>query len=93
MVCVCVLQGLSEITQGDMKGANALVEEEEDLHISDEDEDEDERMSLASDLDSDDLEEIEKKEREIEEKMPKKKKYASFSILLWNKFGFVCLSH
>lgn len=67
-------QGLSEITQGDMKGADALVEEEEDLHISDEDEDEDERMSLASDLDSDDLEEIEKKEKEIEEKMPKKKK-------------------
>lgn len=65
-------QGLSEITQGDMKGADALVEEEDDLHISDEDEDE--RMSLASDLDSDDLEEIEKKEKEIEEKMPKKKK-------------------
>ncbi|XP_016379333.1 pre-rRNA 2'-O-ribose RNA methyltransferase FTSJ3 [Sinocyclocheilus rhinocerous] len=68
-------QGLSEITQGDMKGADALVDEEEadDLHIS-ADEDEDERMSLASDLDSDDLEEIEKKEKEIEEKMPKKKK-------------------
>uniref|UniRef100_A0A9J8ATD7 pre-rRNA processing protein FTSJ3 n=1 Tax=Cyprinus carpio carpio TaxID=630221 RepID=A0A9J8ATD7_CYPCA len=70
-------QGLSEITQGDMKGADALVDEQEedDLHIS-EDEDEDERMSLASDLDSDDLEEIEKKEKEIEEKMPKKKKVA-----------------
>uniref|UniRef100_A0A8C2L836 pre-rRNA processing protein FTSJ3 n=1 Tax=Cyprinus carpio TaxID=7962 RepID=A0A8C2L836_CYPCA len=63
-------QGLSEITQGDMKGADALVDEQEedDLHIS-EDEDEDERMSLASDLDSDDLEEIEKKEKEIEEKI------------------------
>uniref|UniRef100_A0A8C2B6W6 FtsJ RNA 2'-O-methyltransferase 3 n=1 Tax=Cyprinus carpio TaxID=7962 RepID=A0A8C2B6W6_CYPCA len=71
-------QGLSEITQGDMKGADALVDEQEedDLHISDEDADEDERMSLASDLDSDDLEEIEKKEKEIEEKMPKKKKVA-----------------
>ncbi|XP_043079290.1 pre-rRNA 2'-O-ribose RNA methyltransferase FTSJ3 [Puntigrus tetrazona] len=69
-------KGLSEITQGDMKDADALVEEEEedDLHISDEDEDEDERMSLASELDSDDLEEIQKKEKEIEEKMPKKKK-------------------
>ncbi|KAF4097371.1 pre-rRNA 2'-O-ribose RNA methyltransferase FTSJ3 [Onychostoma macrolepis] len=68
-------QGLSEITQGDMKGADALVEEgeeDDDLHISDEEEDE--RMSLASDLDSDDLEEIEKKEKEIEQKMPKKKK-------------------
>uniref|UniRef100_A0A8C2B362 pre-rRNA processing protein FTSJ3 n=1 Tax=Cyprinus carpio TaxID=7962 RepID=A0A8C2B362_CYPCA len=64
-------QGLSEITQGDMKGADALVDEQEedDLHISDEDADEDERMSLASDLDSDDLEEIEKKEKEIEEKI------------------------
>ncbi|KTG33186.1 hypothetical protein cypCar_00018449 [Cyprinus carpio] len=38
-------QGLSEITQGDMKGADALVDEQEedDLHIS-EDEDEDERI-------------------------------------------------
>uniref|UniRef100_A0A671MVE2 pre-rRNA processing protein FTSJ3 n=1 Tax=Sinocyclocheilus anshuiensis TaxID=1608454 RepID=A0A671MVE2_9TELE len=81
-------QGLSEITQGDMKGADALVDEEEadDLHIS-ADEDEDERMSLASDLDSDDLEEIEKKEKEIEEKMPKKKKCGSFSFLLWNTFS------
>uniref|UniRef100_A0A8C2QBB0 pre-rRNA processing protein FTSJ3 n=1 Tax=Cyprinus carpio TaxID=7962 RepID=A0A8C2QBB0_CYPCA len=85
-------QGLSEITQGDMKGADALVDEQEedDLHIS-EDEDEDERMSLASDLDSDDLEEIEKKEKEIEEKMPKKKKYSPFSFLLWNKFSLLDL--
>ncbi|KAK2906592.1 hypothetical protein Q8A67_005577 [Cirrhinus molitorella] len=67
-------QGLREVTQGDMKVADALVDEEEedDIHISDEDEGE--RMSLASDLDSDDLEEIEKKEKEIEKKMPKKKK-------------------
>ncbi|XP_073700219.1 pre-rRNA 2'-O-ribose RNA methyltransferase FTSJ3 [Garra rufa] len=67
-------QGLSEITQGDMKVADALVDdnEEDDIHISDEDEDE--RVSLASDLDSDDLEEIEKKEKELEQKMPKKKK-------------------
>uniref|UniRef100_A0A8C2L773 pre-rRNA processing protein FTSJ3 n=1 Tax=Cyprinus carpio TaxID=7962 RepID=A0A8C2L773_CYPCA len=85
-----IKKGLSEITQGDMKGADALVDEQEedDLHIS-EDEDEDERMSLASDLDSDDLEEIEKKEKEIEEKMPKKKKYSPFSFLLWNKFSLV----
>lgn len=67
-------EGLSAVAQGDMKGADALVEEEEedDMHLSDEDEDE--RVSLASDLDSDDLEEIEMKEKEIEEKMPKKKK-------------------
>ncbi|KAK9967123.1 hypothetical protein ABG768_001539 [Culter alburnus] len=67
-------EGLSVIAQGDMKGADAVLEEvqEEDVHLSDEDEDE--RVSLASDLDSDDLEEIEKKEREIEAKMPKKKK-------------------
>ncbi|XP_067271332.1 pre-rRNA 2'-O-ribose RNA methyltransferase FTSJ3 [Pseudorasbora parva] len=65
-------EGLSAVAQGDMKSADALVEEdeEEDLHLSDEDE----QMSLASDLDSDDLEEIEEKEKEIQDKMPKKKK-------------------
>ncbi|XP_065100499.1 pre-rRNA 2'-O-ribose RNA methyltransferase FTSJ3 [Paramisgurnus dabryanus] len=63
-------QGLSEITLGDMKAADALVDDnEEDLYFSDS---EDDRVSLASDLDSDDLEEIEKKEQEIE-KAPKKK--------------------
>ncbi|XP_077082058.1 pre-rRNA 2'-O-ribose RNA methyltransferase FTSJ3 [Siphateles boraxobius] len=67
-------EGLSAVTQGDMKVTDALMDDEEgdDVHISDEDEDE--RVSLASDLDSDDLEEIEKKEREIKGKMPKKKK-------------------
>lgn len=64
-------QGLSEITLGDMKAADALVDDnEEDLYFSDS---EDDRVSLASDLDSDDLEEIEKKEQEIEKKAPKKK--------------------
>ncbi|KAG1925491.1 pre-rRNA 2'-O-ribose RNA methyltransferase FTSJ3 [Pimephales promelas] len=65
-------EGLSAVTQGDMKVTDALLDDEEgdDVHISDEDE----RMSLASDLDSDDLEEIEKKEKEIKGKMPKKKK-------------------
>ncbi|KAI7790930.1 pre-rRNA 2'-O-ribose RNA methyltransferase FTSJ3 [Triplophysa rosa] len=65
-------QGLREITQGDMKGADALVEggEEEDLYFS---ESEDDRVSLASDLDSDDLEEIEKNEEQIVKNAPKKK--------------------
>nr|XP_055074122.1 pre-rRNA 2'-O-ribose RNA methyltransferase FTSJ3 [Misgurnus anguillicaudatus] len=64
-------QGLSEITLGDMKGADALLDDnEEDLYFSDSEED---RVSLASDLDSDDLEEIEKKEQEIKKAAPKKK--------------------
>lgn len=64
-------QALSEITQGDMKGADAMVGDEEDLYFS---ETEDDRVSLASDLDSDDLEEIEKNEEKIAKAAPKKKK-------------------
>lgn len=51
-----------------MKGAEGG--EEEDLYFSDS---EDDRVSLASDLDSDDLEEIEKNEEKLVKKAPKKK--------------------
>lgn len=71
-----------------MKVTDALLDDEEDdVHISDEDQEE--RMSLASDLDSDDLEEIEKKEREIKGKMPKKKKYGSLNILSYIVLFFI----
>ncbi|KAA0711944.1 pre-rRNA processing protein FTSJ3 [Triplophysa tibetana] len=70
-------QGLSEITRGDMKVADALVEggEEDDMYFS---ESEDDRVSLASELDSDDLEEIEKNEEQIMKNAPKKKKTVSY---------------
>lgn len=55
---------------GDMSGADALVDDEgeEDVHIS---ESESDLVSLASDLDEDDLAEIEEKEAMM--KPPKKK--------------------
>ncbi|KAG7488092.1 hypothetical protein MATL_G00030780 [Megalops atlanticus] len=71
-------KALWEISQGDMKGADALLQEqeegEEDLYLSDAESD---RVSLASDLDSDDLEEIKEREKKLEETAPKKK--VSFS--------------
>lgn len=70
-------KALCEITKGDMKAADAMVEGEEDLYLSGEDDDE---MSLASDLDSDDLEEVEVREKEMEEEKKKaSKKKVSFS--------------
>lgn len=54
-----------------MTGADALVNEdgEEDIHFSDSDSD---LVSLASDLDEDDLAEIEENEKQLK-KLPKKK--------------------
>uniref|UniRef100_A0A8B9HZK0 pre-rRNA processing protein FTSJ3 n=1 Tax=Astyanax mexicanus TaxID=7994 RepID=A0A8B9HZK0_ASTMX len=66
-------KGLSELTLGDMKGADALVDEgdgEDDVHISDSESD---GISLASDLDDEDLEEIENNEKRLQKKLPKKK--------------------
>lgn len=56
-----------------MQAADALVEGDDDLHLSDEEDDEVDKMSLASDLDDEDLEEVEQRERELERKAPKKK--------------------
>ncbi|XP_060797260.1 pre-rRNA 2'-O-ribose RNA methyltransferase FTSJ3 [Neoarius graeffei] len=62
---------LNALTLGDMTGADVLVDEggEEDVHISDSESD---LVSLASDLDEDDLAEIEEKEKQLK-KLPKKK--------------------
>ncbi|KAG5851430.1 hypothetical protein ANANG_G00093320 [Anguilla anguilla] len=72
-------KALWEISRGDMKGADALLKEEEegedDVYLSD---DEIDRISLASDLDSDDLQEIEEKEKTLEKTAQKKK--VSFSV-------------
>ncbi|XP_017333302.2 pre-rRNA 2'-O-ribose RNA methyltransferase FTSJ3 [Ictalurus punctatus] len=68
---------LNKLTLGDMTGADALVDEggEEDVYIS---ESESDLVSLASDLDDDDLAEIEEKEKQLK-KLPKKK--VSFAMV------------
>uniref|UniRef100_A0A8C4P172 pre-rRNA processing protein FTSJ3 n=1 Tax=Dicentrarchus labrax TaxID=13489 RepID=A0A8C4P172_DICLA len=59
--------------KGDMQAADALVEGDDDIHLSEEDDDEADKMSLASDLDDEDLEEVEQRLKELEAKTPKKK--------------------
>ncbi len=56
-----------------MQAADALVDEDDDLHLSEEEDDEADKMSLASDLDDEDLEEVEQRQKELEKKAPKKK--------------------
>uniref|UniRef100_A0A8C7JX08 pre-rRNA processing protein FTSJ3 n=1 Tax=Oncorhynchus kisutch TaxID=8019 RepID=A0A8C7JX08_ONCKI len=68
---------LCEITKGDMKLADAMVEGEEDLYFSD-DGDSDE-VSLVSDLDDDDLDEIIEKQKEMAKDKATKKKYVFHS--------------
>lgn len=62
---------LNKVSLGDMKAADALEDEEkdDDLHIS---ETESDMVSLASDLDDDDLAEIEDREQQLKQKIPKK---------------------
>lgn len=64
---------LADISKGDMQAADALVDGDDDLHLSEEDDDEADEMSLASDLDDEDLEEVEQRQNELEKKAPKKK--------------------
>lgn len=68
---LALFQDLNQLSLGDMTGADAFVDEEgeEDVHISDSESD---LVSLASDLDEDDLAEIEEKEKQLK-KLPKKK--------------------
>uniref|UniRef100_A0A672JN98 pre-rRNA processing protein FTSJ3 n=1 Tax=Salarias fasciatus TaxID=181472 RepID=A0A672JN98_SALFA len=56
-----------------MKVADTLVDGEDDLHLSEEEDDEADEMSLASDLDEDDLNEVKQREEELNKKIPKKK--------------------
>ncbi|XP_035997053.1 pre-rRNA 2'-O-ribose RNA methyltransferase FTSJ3 [Fundulus heteroclitus] len=67
-------QVLTDISKGDMEAAGDLGDGEDDIHLSDEEDDADE-ISLASDLDEDDLEELEKRQKELEKKAPKKVKF------------------
>uniref|UniRef100_A0A673Z5V1 pre-rRNA processing protein FTSJ3 n=1 Tax=Salmo trutta TaxID=8032 RepID=A0A673Z5V1_SALTR len=71
---------LGELTKGDMKLADAMVEGEEDLYFSDEgDSDE---VSLVSDLDDDDLDEIIEKQKEMDKATKKKYVFHSVSLCL-----------
>ncbi|KAM7387889.1 hypothetical protein PAMP_024100 [Pampus punctatissimus] len=64
---------LADISKGDMQAADALVGEDDDLHLSEEEDGDADEMSLASDLDEEDLAEVERKQEELEKKVPKKK--------------------
>ncbi|KAI3368731.1 hypothetical protein L3Q82_025716 [Scortum barcoo] len=66
-------KALADISKGDMQAADALVDGDDDLHLSDEEDDEADKMSLASDLDDEDLEVVEQRQKELEKKAPKKK--------------------
>ncbi|XP_051928699.1 pre-rRNA 2'-O-ribose RNA methyltransferase FTSJ3 [Hippocampus zosterae] len=63
---------LDDLSKGDMKAADILAEGEDDLHLSDIEEDQADNMSLASDLDDDELEEVERRQKELEKKKKKK---------------------
>lgn len=61
------LQLLNEMTRGDMASADALLEigpGDDDIYVSDNEEDDD--VSLASDLDPEELLEIEARQRRLE---------------------------
>lgn len=68
-------QVLDDLSKGDMKAADFLAEGEDDFNLSDieEEEDQADNMSLASDLDDDELEEVERRQKELEKKKKKKK--------------------
>lgn len=62
-----MLQLLDELSRGDMASADALLEispGDDDIHVSDHDEEDD--VSLASDLDPEELLEIEAQQRNLE---------------------------
>lgn len=64
---------LADISKGDMQAADNLLDGEDDLLLSDEEDDDDaDKMSLASDLDDEDLEEVEQRQKELAKKAPKK---------------------
>ncbi|XP_029004654.1 pre-rRNA 2'-O-ribose RNA methyltransferase FTSJ3 [Betta splendens] len=63
---------LADICKGDMQAADALIDGEDDISLS-EGEDDDDKMSLDSELDDEDFEEVVQKQKELEKKAPKKK--------------------
>ncbi|XP_038128166.1 pre-rRNA 2'-O-ribose RNA methyltransferase FTSJ3 [Cyprinodon tularosa] len=67
-------QVLTDISKGDMEAAGDLGDGEDDIHLSDPEDDADE-ISLASDLDEEDLEEVDQRQKELKKKAPKKVKF------------------
>ncbi|XP_061635933.1 pre-rRNA 2'-O-ribose RNA methyltransferase FTSJ3 isoform X2 [Phyllopteryx taeniolatus] len=61
-------QVLADLSKGDMQAAESLAEGEDDLHLSDDEDDQADNMSLASDLDDDELEEVDHRQKELEKK-------------------------
>uniref|UniRef100_A0A674MUL6 pre-rRNA processing protein FTSJ3 n=1 Tax=Takifugu rubripes TaxID=31033 RepID=A0A674MUL6_TAKRU len=57
---------VADISKGDMQAADNLVDEEDDMHISEEEDEEADKMSLASDLDEEDLQEVLQREKEVQ---------------------------
>lgn len=74
---------MADISKGDMQAADNLVDEEDDMHISEEEDEEADKMSLASDLDEEDLQEVLQREKELEKETSKKKKYAPIFHLVY----------
>ncbi|XP_077464046.1 pre-rRNA 2'-O-ribose RNA methyltransferase FTSJ3 [Stigmatopora argus] len=60
-------EALTNISKGDMKGADFLADEEgeDDIYLSDDEEDEADNMSLASDLDAEEMEEVERRQEKL----------------------------
>lgn len=63
---------MADISKGDMQAADNLVDEEDDMHISEEEDEEADNMSLASDLDEEDLQEVQQRRKALEKKNSKK---------------------
>uniref|UniRef100_W5MRD4 pre-rRNA processing protein FTSJ3 n=1 Tax=Lepisosteus oculatus TaxID=7918 RepID=W5MRD4_LEPOC len=68
-------KALGEISKGDMQGADAILqgreENEEDMYLSDPESD---AVSLASDLDPEDLKEVEQRQKQLQQKKAPPKK-------------------
>lgn len=62
---------LTDLSKGDMQAAENLGDD--DIEVSEDEAGEEDKMSLASDLDEEDLEEVEKRQMELEQKAGKKK--------------------
>ncbi|XP_061681898.1 pre-rRNA 2'-O-ribose RNA methyltransferase FTSJ3 [Syngnathoides biaculeatus] len=64
-------QVLADLSKGDMQAADSLAEGEDDIRMSDDEVDQADDMSLASDLDDDELEEVDHRQKQLEKKEKK----------------------
>nr|XP_057928494.1 pre-rRNA 2'-O-ribose RNA methyltransferase FTSJ3 [Doryrhamphus excisus] len=75
-------QELANISKGDMQAADELGDGEDDLYLSEDEKDEADNMSLASDLDDEDMEEVEHRQKELEKKMAKQQQQQKKKVTL-----------